>query len=176
VTGPTASGRLAGDAILRDPLVRELLDARVVCVLATLDPRDAIHAVPMWFAAAEDAILLATGRRSRKVANAERDSRATFVVHDSRPGFDVCGVTIGGRIAVLQGDAAEPAIERVHRRYVAGSAEENRIVREFLASDDVALRLEPESAWTWDERGSEANEALRELGGALPLLPTDPRP
>ena len=46
----------------------------------------------------------------------------------------------------------------------------------FLGSDDVALILRPEEAFTWDERGSEASRALREAGGALPLVPTEPRP
>jgi general stress protein 26 len=172
---PTASGRLQGPEILRDPLVRQLLDARVVCVLATLDREHAIHAVPMWFAAEDDAIVLATGERSRKVQNVGDDSRATLVVHDSRPGFEVCGVAIAGRIVVVRGEPAGSLIERVHRRYVAEWAEANELVRTFLASDDVALRLRPESAWTWDERSSAANEALRALGGALTLLTTEPR-
>lgn len=172
---PAASGRLRRDDIFHHPLVRELLAARVVCVLATVDPRHAIHAVPMWFAAEDDSILLATGGRSRKVSNLRRDSRATVVLHDSRPGFEVCGVAISGRVELLPGDAGVAAIERVHRRYVDAAAAEIDVVREFLASDDVALRLQPESAWTWDERGSAANETLRALGGALPLVPTDPR-
>jgi hypothetical protein len=46
---------------------------------------------------------------------------------------------------------------------------------EFLASDDVALLLEPESAFTWDERENPATRALRAAGGALPLVPTSPR-
>jgi hypothetical protein len=48
-------------------------------------------------------------------------------------------------------------------------------VHDFLASDDVALRFNPVSALTWDERGSAANVALREIGAALPLVPTEPR-
>ena len=32
-----------------------------------------------------------------------------------------------------------------------------------------------ESAWTWDERGNPATEALRLAGGALPLEPTTSR-
>jgi nitroimidazol reductase NimA-like FMN-containing flavoprotein (pyridoxamine 5'-phosphate oxidase superfamily) len=155
--------------------VLELLAARVVCVLATVDPRHAIHAVPMWFAVEDESILLATGGRSRKVSNLGRDSRATLVVHDSRPGFEVCGVAISGRVELLRGDAGVATIERVHRRYVDAAAEDIDVVREFLASDEVALRLQPESAWAWDERESAANEALRALGGALPLVSTEPR-
>ena len=43
------------------------------------------------------------------------------------------------------------------------------------SSDDVALVLTPESAWTWDERRNPATDALRSSGGALPLEPTAPR-
>ena len=45
---------------------------------------------------------------------------------------------------------------------------------EFLAFDDVALVLTPESAWTWDERRNPATDALRRFGGALPLETTAP--
>ena len=175
MTGPTASGALSVAEIFRDPLVQELLAARVVAVLATTDARTAIHATPMWFAVEEESIVLATGRRSRKVGNLERDSRATLIVHDSRPGFEVCGASISGRVEILRGASARPLIETVHRRYVEERAERHRVVRDFLASDDLALRLTPETAWTWDERASEANAELRRLGAALPLVPTDPR-
>ena len=48
-------------------------------------------------------------------------------------------------------------------------------VSAFLVYDDVALVLELEHAWTWDERDNPATLALRSSGGALPLEPTDPR-
>jgi nitroimidazol reductase NimA-like FMN-containing flavoprotein (pyridoxamine 5'-phosphate oxidase superfamily) len=175
VAGPATSKRLHGSDVLRDSFVREVLGERLVGVLATFDAERAIHAVPMWFAADDDNILLATGSGSRKVANLERDTRATLVVHDSRPGFEVCGVSIAGRIEILRGQSAEAPIERVHRRYVAKHAEQNEAVRDFLASDDVALRLGPVSAWIWDERASDASQVLRELGGAHPLTSTLPR-
>jgi len=155
--------------------VRELLGARLVGVFATFDPSGTIHAVPMWFAPDESCVLLATGSRSRKVVNLEADSRATLVVHDSRPGFEVCGVSIAGRVEIVRGAEAQPFVERVHRRYVEGTSEALPSVREFLASDDVALCLVPEAALTWDERAGEAAEALRRAGGALPLVPTAPR-
>jgi len=172
---PAPSRHLTGDAVLRDPLVRELLGARLVGVFATLDPSGTIHAVPMWFAPDEGSVLLATGSRSRKVVNIEADPRATLVVHDSRPGFEVCGVSIAGRVEIVRGGDAQPLVERVHGRYVEGTSEALPPVREFLASDDVALRVVPESALTWDARGSEADEALRRAGGALPLVSTIPR-
>ena len=165
-----------GEAVFEDPLVKELLGARLVAVLSTFDDAGIIHAVPMWFARDESSVLLATGARSRKVRNLERDVRATLVVHDSRPGFEVCGVSMAGEVEVVSGAAARPLVDRVHRRYVTEAAEADEIVSPFLESDDVALRFCPRSAITWDERTSVASKRLRDLGGAWPLVPTEPRP
>jgi PPOX class probable F420-dependent enzyme len=175
MSDPAPSRRLVGDEVLDDPLVRELLDGRLVGVLATNDHGGTIHAVPMWFAPQEGSILLATSAKSRKVQNLEIDSRATLVVHDSRPGFEVCGASIVGRAEIVRGLEARPLVARVHRRYVDES-DLPKEARGFLESDDVALRLRPQSAMTWDERGSDASAALRAAGGALPLVSTDPRP
>ncbi len=172
---PTPSRELRGEAILSDPLMRELLEARLVGVLATLEPDGSVHAVPMWFAADGDAVVLATGSRSRKVRNLERDPRATLVLHDSRPGFEVCGASIRGRIEIVRGPTATPLLERVHRRYVTETGERLPEAAEFLTSDDVALRLVPEAAVTWDQRESSAATVLRAAGAALPLEPTEPR-
>ncbi|MGH3134921.1 MAG: pyridoxamine 5'-phosphate oxidase family protein [Gaiellaceae bacterium] len=175
MSDPLPSTRLEGDAVLADDLARELLGARLVGVLATFDRAHGIHAVPMWYAVIENRILLATGSRSRKVRNLELDPRATLVVHDSRPGYEVCGVSIAGTIEILRGLEAQTLVDRVHGRYVADGAGENAAVRAFLISDDVALRLRPIAALTWDERPSAASAALRARGEAFPLVTTDPR-
>lgn len=92
MSDPAPSKLLADGTVLADALVCELLEARLIGVLATSDPVRSIHAVPMWFALDEDCVLLATGSQSRKVRNLELDPRATLVVHDSRPGFE-CAAT-----------------------------------------------------------------------------------
>ena len=165
-----------GDTVLADPLVRELLAARLVAVLSTMEPDGSIHAVPMWFAVRNGVIVLATGSRSRKVRNLEHDSRATLVLHDSRPGFEVCGVSVQGRTTLVRGAEAAPLVELVHRRYVAPEGEALPDAAAFLSSDDVAVLFEPLRALAWDERASVAAEALRASGTALALVPTDPRP
>jgi len=172
---PAPSKRLQGADVLEDVLVRELLEARLIGVLATRDPLTSIHAVPMWHALYDGRVLLATGSRSRKVRNLERDPRATFVLHDSRPGFEVCGTSISGEAEIVRGAEAAGLVDRVHARYVADGADEDPAVRAFLMSDDGALCLRPVEALTWDERGSAASEALRARGAALPLVSTDPR-
>jgi PPOX class probable F420-dependent enzyme len=169
------SRALRGDAVLADALVSELLGERLIAVLATLEPDGALHAVPIWFALDGDAIVFATGSRSRKVRNVQRDPRATLVVHDSRSGFEVCGVSIQGRVAVVRLPAAEELIGRVHRRYVSEEGLALAAAREFLAGDDVALVLSAETAVTWDERVNPATQMLRDAGGALALVPTAPR-
>jgi hypothetical protein len=175
VGDPVPSRRLGGDAVLDDQLILELLDARLVAVFATLDRDGAIHAVPMWFASYERSILLATGSRSTKVANLEIDSRSTLVIHDSRPGYEVCGVSMVGGAEIVRGPDARPLVRRVHRRYIDEFRDMPKAVRAFLESDDVALRFRPRSAFTWDQRRTEANDALRTAGGALPLLTTEAR-
>ena len=173
---PTPSRELRGGAVFTDPLARELLAARSVGVLATIEPDGAVHAVPMWFAPLTDAIVLATGSSSRKVRNLERDDRATLVVHDSRPGCEVCGLSMRGRVEIVPADEADPLVELVHARYITPEGANLAAAAAFLASDDVALRFVPERTITWDERNSAAAESLRSHGGALPLESTAPRP
>ena len=174
VSEPSPSRTLRGAEILSDPLVHELLEARLVAVVTTLERDGAVHAVPMWIAAEAGAILLATGSASRKLRNLERDPRMTLVLHDSRPGCEVCGATLRGRVEIVRGEHAIPLVAQVHRRYVSADGLARPEVRAFLGSDDVALRFHPEQAMTWDEREGEAARALRGTGDALPLSPTAP--
>jgi PPOX class probable F420-dependent enzyme len=175
VSQPTPSVEIRGESVLADGLVQELLAARLIAVFATIEPDGSIHAVPMWLATSEGALVLATGSRSRKIRNLERDPRATLVVHDSRPGAEVCGASLRGRVELVRGELARPLVERVHRRYVSDAGRDRAEVRDFLSSDDVAVRFIPDAAVTWDERPSAAARALREAGAALPLEPTTPR-
>ena len=172
---PEASRRLSGSAVHTDALVRELLAKRLVGVLATLERDGSPHAVPVWYATRPGEVILATSSRSRKVRNLERDPRATLCLHDSRPGAEICGASLQGPVEIVRGSDAAPLVETVHRRYLTGAGNALPDVRAFLAYDDVALVLRPESAWTWDERRNPATAALRASGGALPLEPTDPR-
>ena len=172
---PEPSRLLEGAAVLADPLVRELLEQRLVAVLATVGREGVPHLTPIWFADGGDAIVMATASASRKVRNLERDPRAALVLHDSRWGLDVCGASIEGRAAVVGSAGAAHLVERVHRRYVESDAVGLPEVAAFLASDDVALRFSPDRAWTWDQRQTAAAAELRSSGGALPLTPTSPR-
>ena len=176
MSDPTPSRSLHGAAVLADPLVHELLVARLVVVLATVEPDGSVHAVPVWCACTDDAIVFATGSRSRKVRNLERDARATVALHDSRPGFEVCGASIRGIVEILHAPAADALVALVHDRYVTVEGQRLPGPAAFLSSDDVALVLRPVEAVTWDERASEASADLRHARAAYPIEPTSPRP
>jgi PPOX class probable F420-dependent enzyme len=172
---PTPSRLLEGKDVLADPLVRELLELRLVAVLGTIGRDGLPHLTPVWIADGGDSILMATASTSRKIRNLARDVRASLVLHDSRPGCEVCGVSMTGRVTVVSGPEAPPLVQFVHARYVDSAARRLADVAGFLASDDVALRFVPERAWTWDQRATPADRALRASGGGLPLAPTSPR-
>jgi PPOX class probable F420-dependent enzyme len=172
---PAPTRLLEGAAVLADPLVRELLALPLVAVLGTVGRDGLPHLTPLWFADGGDVILMATASTSRKLRNLSRDPRAALVLHDSRPGFEVCGASIAGRVTVVGGAEARALVERVHARYVGPEATALPDVAGFLAADDTALRLVPDRAWTWDQRGTPADRAARTTGGALPLAPTSPR-
>ena len=58
--------------------------------------------------------------------------------------MEVCGREHPRPVEVVSGPAAAPLVEQVHRRYVDDHGLGLAPVVEFLASDDVALRLRPE--------------------------------
>ena len=171
---PTPS-RAHDASVLSEPFVRELVEARLVGVLSTYDLGGFIHSVPMWYAGSGAWVVFGTSSRSRKVRNLERDPRATLVLHDSRPGYEVCGVSIAGTAEIVRDAGAKALVALVHERYLAPDALVDPAVQGFLASDDVALRFEPQGAMTWDERGSDASQVLRSRSWGLPLVTTEPR-
>jgi hypothetical protein len=120
-------------------------------------------------------VLFATSSRSRKVRNLDLDSRATLVLHDSRPGYEVCGASIAGMVEIVRPPGAQELVDVVHARYLLPESAGDPMVAGYLASDDVALRLTPTFSVTWDERRSEAAEVVRTRGWALPLVTTEPR-
>ena len=90
---PTPSRTLRGEEILHDPLIRELVEARLIAILSTLEPDGSIHGVPLWYAGDGDTIVFATGSKSRKARNLRRDPRATVVLDSSEPPMSVPGLT-----------------------------------------------------------------------------------
>jgi PPOX class probable F420-dependent enzyme len=150
--------------VLRDELSRELLEARLVANLATLNADGSVHLVGMWFLWDGEAILLPTSGATRKARNLERDPRATVMIDDSRGGFDLRGVTLVCRAEIVPSPEALELNRRIHLKYVTERGLGLDPVRTYLETDDVTLRLLPEKVSSWDLRSTEQGRALLTTG------------
>ena len=150
--------------VLRDELSRELLKARLVANLATLNADGSVHLVGMWFLWDGEAILLPTSGATRKARNLERDPRATVMIDDSRGGFDLRGVTLVCRGEIVPSPEALELNRRIHLKYVTERGLDLEPVRTYLQTDDVTLRLLPEKVSSWDLRSTEQGRALLTTG------------
>lgn len=155
--------------VLREPLARELLAARLIANLATLDANGSVHLVGMWFLWDGTAVLLPTSGATRKIRNLERDPRATLMIDDSRDGFDLRGLTLTGRASVVRGPEAVAANRRIHLKYLTEAGRELEEVDRYLSTDDVTIQFTPERVSSWNLRDTEQGRSLAEKGGARPL-------
>ena len=152
-----------------DRLARELLEARLIANFATLNGDGSVHLVGMWFLWDGEAVLLPTSGATRKVTNLERDARATVMIDDSRGGFDLRGITLTGRAAILRGPEAVSLNRRIHLKYVTERGRSLQPVDRYLGTDDVTIRFSPERVSSWDLRSTEQSSALVETGEFRPL-------
>ena len=164
MSGPSVIEALGG---LPEPLATELLTSPLVANLATLNADWSIHLVPVWFLSERLALLVPTSGNSRKARNLERDPRSTVMLHESRGGIDVRGLTLVGHAQIVRGAEAVALNDRIHRKYVSAQGLALERVRDFLASDDVTLRFVVEHATWWDETETDAARDLRESGEAV---------
>jgi PPOX class probable F420-dependent enzyme len=154
--------------MLPQPLAGELLAAPLIAYLGTFNEDATIHLVPVWFLWDGEALLVPTAGSSRKARNLARDPRATVMLHDSRGGVDVRGITLVGRATIVRGEEAASLNELIHLKYVTARGLGLAAVHLFLAADDVTLRFVPESATSWDETQTDAARDLRESGEFAP--------
>ncbi len=61
------------------------------------------------------------------------------MLHDSRPGYEVCGASIAGTVEIVRPPAAGALVDVVHGRYLDPEAAGEPEAAAYLASDDVAL-------------------------------------
>ena len=162
-------GRGEEPDVLSDELVRELLDARLIANLATLNPNGSVHLVAIWFLWDGAALLMPTSGATRKARNLKRDPRATVMIDDSRGGFDLRGITLTGRAAVVRGAEALADNRRIHLKYLTEPGRDLANVARYLATDDVTLRFTPERVSSWNLRDTEQGRAIAESEGARPL-------
>ncbi len=152
--------------------IDELLDARLIANLASINPNGTVHLVAMWFRRDGDSVLFPTSHRTRKARNLRRQPQATAMIDKSRSGLDLRGVQIKGRVDLIEGDQARRLNRSIHERYITSDGLSQPAVLAYLSEgDDVTIRLSIERMSTWNLADGAAGQALRADGRAHPLDP-----
>jgi len=149
----------------------DLLDARVIATLATIDDDGLPYLSAVWFLRDGDDVLVATGGRTLKARNAERRPRGGLLVH-GREEAPLRGIASVGSLAVVRGDAARALNDRVWGKYLTPAGLEHPGLGVAIAEhDDVTLRFTPEGWRSWGT--DEDFGGLFEASGLVqPLDPT----
>lgn len=155
--------------LLSDPLVAELLTARLIANLATVNQDGSIHLVPLWFLWRPPHLLLPTNGATRKVRNLELNPIATVMIDDSCSGFDLRGVTLIGEASIDRGAEAVRTNREIHLKYLTKDGRDLPAVDRYLSTDDVTIRFRIRRVSSWNLRDTPQGEAVRSVAAGLPL-------
>lgn len=155
---------------LSDAEIDELLAARLIANLASINPDGSVHLVAMWFRRDGDRILFPTSHHTRKARNLRDRPAATAMIDRSVGGLDLKGIVIRGTADLLEGDEARALNRSIHARYVSERGLTLPEVAAYLGSgDDVTIALSMDRVSTWNLANGEAGRALTGAGEGLPL-------
>jgi PPOX class probable F420-dependent enzyme len=120
----------------------QLLQEPHIAVLATVDARGRPHAAPMWYLYEDGALVMSTGRGSRKHRNLERNPHATLVVDRRSPPYYAVMVHGTAELGPPLDAAARP---RLAARYLDAETARDYVARTTTAdAGSVTIRLRPE--------------------------------
>jgi len=127
--------------------VRSYLDARDEwCVLTTIDEDGYPHSVALGYYRVGDDVCVGTPANTHKVANLERNPRASLLVAKSKASRDWSGVLLQGDIEIVRDEAERLEIEHEGLRQRGTPAAD-------LPADprqgEVILRLTPARTVSW---------------------------
>ena len=129
--------------------LRILLAERRYAILATHDPEDVIHLTPIWFMFDNGRFFFESSSDSRKMRNLRRNPAASVIVDARRPGGEKW-VSAAGRAEVFGGEESAVVNSLIRHRYLTQEAlADERVEPIFAASDDVTIRLTPETWRSW---------------------------
>jgi nitroimidazol reductase NimA-like FMN-containing flavoprotein (pyridoxamine 5'-phosphate oxidase superfamily) len=142
---------------LTDEEITAFLDEEKVAIVTSFGPRGWPHSMPLWFVAEDGRIRSWTFRKSQKVKNLERDSRATVLVE---AGYDeysqLRGVMYEAETVIH--DDPETVLDyarKVSARYSPDGAEPTpEMIEAFRkqAPKRVVLEFVPVRTVSWDHR------------------------
>jgi PPOX class probable F420-dependent enzyme len=97
--------------------VRTLFDGKNFAVLSTLEPDGKPHSTVVWAKRDGDDILFALPKSRRKIANLDRDPRATVVIFDAASPYESAQVQ---GTASIEDDPAGTLIDDLSHKYTGG--------------------------------------------------------
>jgi PPOX class probable F420-dependent enzyme len=122
----------------------ELLELRLVAVLATHRNDGGVLLSPVWHEWRDGGFDVVTGRDDVKAVHLRRDPRATILVYEHTPPYR--GVELRAQ-AVLTESGAQEAARRLAVRYLGPEEGEAYVAG---GVDDLLIRLEPGEVRAWD--------------------------
>lgn len=129
--------------------LRAFLDEPRAMTLASHTADGHIHQVAMWFGFRADELVMTAFGRSQKVVNLRRDPRFSGLVEDGGSYADLRGVTLRGRVELVDdpGEVLEVVrtVTERHGGNMPASATD-------AAAGRVAIVLRPEHVSSWDHR------------------------
>jgi PPOX class probable F420-dependent enzyme len=150
----------------------DLLDARLIATLATVGDDGLPYLSAVWFLRDGDAVLIATGGRTRKARNAAVRPVAALLVH-GRGEAPLRGISASGAVQVVRGAEALALNERVWGKYLTAAGRSHAALGGRIAEhDDVTLRITPGPWRSWSTAADFA-ETFELPGLVQPLDPTE---
>jgi PPOX class probable F420-dependent enzyme len=133
--------------------VATYLTERRAAAMCTVNVDGTIHAVAMWYALLDGALVVTTKAKSQKVQNLRRDPRLTVLVDSGDTYGELRGVELVGRGEIVEDRDGLFAIGvAVHRRNTGSYSDEDRPAIEALIHKRVGIRLHVERTVSWDHR------------------------
>jgi PPOX class probable F420-dependent enzyme len=122
----------------------DLVDLRLLAVLATYRRDGTVLLSPVWHEWRDGGFQVVTGNHDVKAAHLRRDPRASIVLCEHTPPYR--GVEVRCRARLLPAAAGE-AVKRIASRYLGAEA---GAAYADSAGDDLLIRLEPGELRAWD--------------------------
>ena len=133
-----------------DEALTFLRDARLPLRLSMLGSDGAPRMVSLWYAWDGSALWCATPATAFTAVELARDARCAFEVSTNEPPYR--GVR-GSALATLVPARGREVLDELLTRYLT---ERNAVLRKWLTRrevEEVAIRIEPTSAFAWNFRG-----------------------
>jgi PPOX class probable F420-dependent enzyme len=132
----------------------DVLERSHTGILTTLKADGSPVTLPIWFVALDRTICFSAPSRTKKVARARRDPRASFLVESGERWAELCAVHLSGLVSVVDDDAEKARIDKaLDAKYAAFRTPRGNMpdaTREYYAGRTF-FRLEPgPRVLSWD--------------------------